>query len=74
METAELASVVRAALAEITADHALLLTARYLDGESVAAIALRERASEVAVRSKLVRARQAFREAFAKYNPPPAVD
>jgi RNA polymerase sigma-70 factor, ECF subfamily len=45
----------------------MLLTARYLDGESVALIAGREHSSEVAVRSRLARARQAFRAAFGKY-------
>jgi RNA polymerase sigma-70 factor (ECF subfamily) len=65
--TAELATLVRATLAAMAADYALLLTAKYLDGETVAAIALRERSSEVAVRSKLARARQAFRQGFGKY-------
>src|SRR5436853_642660 len=62
---AERAELVRAALAELSADHALLLTAHYLDGEPVALIAARERSNEVAVRSKLARARKAFRDAFA---------
>ena len=63
---AELATLVRAALTSLPEDYATLLTARYLDGEAVALIALREHSSEVAVRSKLARARQAFREFFAK--------
>jgi RNA polymerase sigma-70 factor, ECF subfamily len=67
LAVAELATLVRGALAELPADYALLLTARYLDGETVAQIAQREHASEVAIRSKLARARQAFREAFAKW-------
>jgi RNA polymerase sigma-70 factor, ECF subfamily len=67
LATAEVATLVRATLVEISADYALLLTAKYLDGETVAAIALREGASEVAVRSKLARARQAFRQGFGKY-------
>jgi RNA polymerase sigma-70 factor (ECF subfamily) len=61
---AELTVRVRATLAELSAEHAMLLTARYLDGESVNDIAVRERTTEVALRSKLARARQAFREAF----------
>jgi RNA polymerase sigma-70 factor (ECF subfamily) len=69
LAAAELATLVRAALAELPVDYALLLTARYLDGEAVTQIALHERTSEVAVRSKLARARQAFREVFAKYVP-----
>ena len=64
MDKAELATLVRAALAELPADYAALLTARYLDGETVTdPIALREHSSETAVRSKLARARQAFRQA-----------
>ena len=69
LATAELAELVRAALTTLPADYAWLLTARYLDGETVAVIAVRERATEVAVRSKLARARQAFREAFGNYAP-----
>ena len=63
---AELATLVRAALTSLPEEYASLLTARYLDGETVAQIATRERISEVALRSKLARARQAFREFFAK--------
>lgn len=62
--TAELAEQVRATLAELPADYAVLLAARYLDGETVTQIAGREGASEVAVRSRLARARLAFRTAF----------
>ncbi len=69
LAAAELAALVRAALGELPADYALILTARYLDGETVTEIALRERASEVAVRSKLARARGAFRAAFAPHAP-----
>ncbi len=64
---AERATLVRAALTELPADYGMLLTAHYLDGETVALIAVRERSSETAVRSKLARARQAFREAYGKY-------
>jgi RNA polymerase sigma-70 factor (ECF subfamily) len=67
LAAAELAALVRATLAELPADYALLLTARYLDGETVSEIALREGATEVAVRSRLARARGAFRDAFAPY-------
>ena len=65
---AELAMLVRAALIDLPVDYGMLLTARYLDGETVAAIAVRERCNEVAVRSRLARARQAFRQAFAQYD------
>jgi RNA polymerase sigma-70 factor (ECF subfamily) len=65
--TAELATLVRATLAELPDDQALLLTARYLDGDSVTMIAQRERCTEVALRSRLARARQAFRAAFNQF-------
>ena len=64
---AELATLVRAALIALPDDYATLLTDRYLEGESVAAIAIRERTNEVAVRSKLARARLAFRQASEKH-------
>ncbi len=63
--TAELASRVRATLALLPADYALLLTARYLDGVTVAALANSERSSEVAVRSKLARAGKPFARPLA---------
>src|ERR1022692_1895632 len=66
LAAAEQATLVRAALTALPAEYALLLIARYLDGEAVALIAVRERCTEVAVRSKLARARQAFREAFGE--------
>ncbi len=71
LAAAEQALLVRATLAELPADYEMLLTARYLDGETVAALAQHEGASEVAVRSKLARARQAFRAAYRKYGPDP---
>jgi RNA polymerase sigma-70 factor (ECF subfamily) len=67
LAAAELATLVRATLTELPQDYEMLLTAKYLDGDSVAAIAVREGSSETAIRSKLARARQAFRQAFAKY-------
>lgn len=67
LASAELRTLVRDTLAGLPMDYALLLTAHYLDGESVAHIAAREHTTEVAVRSKLARARQAFREAFGQY-------
>jgi RNA polymerase sigma-70 factor (ECF subfamily) len=62
----ELADLVRATLIELPAEYEMLLTAKYLQSEPVEEIARRERASEAAIRSKLARARQAFREAFGK--------
>ena len=64
--TAELSSLVRAALAELSAPYESLLIARYFDGAGVEQIAEQEHSSTTAVRSKLARARRAFRRAFAK--------
>ena len=66
----EAAALVRATLTELPAEYEALLTAKYLDGEPVDRIAARERSTEVAVRSKLARARQAFREAYARHDRP----
>ena len=66
LETAELAASVRFALTELPADYESLLTAKYRDGDSVEAIAGRERSTETAVRSKLARAREAFRKVFLR--------
>jgi RNA polymerase sigma-70 factor (ECF subfamily) len=66
LEAAELAQVVRATLAELSPDYESLLTAKYLDGESVEQIAGREHSTPTAVRSKLARAREAFRQAFTR--------
>jgi RNA polymerase sigma-70 factor, ECF subfamily len=66
LETAELAVFVRATLAELSDDHAALLTARYLDDDTVETIAGREQCTETAVRSRLARGRQAFRLVFAR--------
>lgn len=66
LASAELAALVRATLAELPEEYGLLLTAKYLDGRPVEDIARQTRATPTAVRSKLARARQAFREAFEK--------
>jgi RNA polymerase sigma-70 factor (ECF subfamily) len=67
--SAETAELVRLTLTALPVDYETLLTAKYLDGESVETIAERERSTEAAVRSKLARARQAFREAYEKHVP-----
>ena len=67
----ERAELVRATLAGLPAGYQTLLTAKYLDGDSVDAIAARERLTGAAVRSKLARAREAFREAFGRLDPAP---
>jgi RNA polymerase sigma-70 factor (ECF subfamily) len=66
LAAAELGELVRVTLVELPDDYARVLTARYLEGVSVAAIAQSEKSTEVAVRSRLARARQAFRQAFGK--------
>jgi RNA polymerase sigma-70 factor (ECF subfamily) len=66
LESAELAEAVRSALGELPGDYEQLLTAKYLDGDSVERIAGRERLTETAVRSKLARARDAFRAAYKR--------
>jgi RNA polymerase sigma-70 factor (ECF subfamily) len=63
---AELAGLVRDTLTELPADYEILLTTRYLDGASVEQIAGRENSRAAAIRSKLARARQAFRVAFRR--------
>lgn len=63
---AELSALVRAALAELPAQYETLLIAKYFDEVSVEQIAEQEGCSSTAVRSRLARARRAFRRAFAK--------
>jgi len=64
LESVELAVLVRAALTELSEEHGAILTARYLDDCSVEQLADAERCSSTAIRSRLARARQAFRERF----------
>jgi RNA polymerase sigma-70 factor, ECF subfamily len=66
LAAAELATLVRAALCELPGDYQQILTARYLDGTGVEELANQERSTATAVRSKLARARRAFREAFSQ--------
>jgi RNA polymerase sigma-70 factor (ECF subfamily) len=66
LESTELALLVRLALAELPDEYESLLSAKYLDGLSVEAIAEREHSTETAVRSKLARAREAFRKVFLR--------
>ncbi len=64
MASAETAVLVRAALAALPAEYGTLLTARYLDGVGVEEMAAMCRCTVSALRSKLSRARRAFREVF----------
>ncbi|MFL5340112.1 MAG: RNA polymerase sigma factor [Gemmataceae bacterium] len=72
LETGEVAELVRATLAELPIEYEDVLTAKYLDGVSVEQLAGRDCCSETAVRSRLARARTAFRAAFAKHTEIPA--
>ena len=63
----EMAALVRATLAELPGDYQMLLTAKYMEGESVERLAGDLNSSGPAIRSKLARARRAFRRKFSKF-------
>jgi RNA polymerase sigma-70 factor (ECF subfamily) len=67
----ELAARVRDTLSELSAEYEMLLTTHYLEGGTVEQLAGRANSTAAAIRSKLARARRAFREAFCKRVPPP---
>ena len=62
----EQADHVRRVLADLPADAAWLLVTKYVDGESIAALATRTGAGLETVRSKLARARRLFRQALSR--------
>ncbi|UCG58723.1 MAG: RNA polymerase sigma factor [Phycisphaerales bacterium] len=66
LESRELATLVGCALAALPAEYQVLLIAKYIDGDSVKQIAEKVRRSPMAVRSKLARARKAFRRTFKR--------
>ena len=66
LEAQELAVLVRLTLSELPADYQTLLLAKYIDNLSAEQIAEQMGCSEIAVRSKLARARKAFRKAFKR--------
>ena len=66
LESQELAVLVRLALSELPDDYQILLLAKYVDNQPSEQIAGQMDCSEVAVRSKLARARKAFRKAFKR--------
>ncbi len=76
LASTEAAALVRSTLAELPDEYTALLTAKYCDGASVDQIAQERQSSGEAVRSKLARARRAFREAFSRLagGPPCAQD
>ncbi len=60
----DLADLVRSVLAELPADYAALLTAKYLDYRALADLADESGVTVDAVKSKLARARREFRSKF----------
>lgn len=62
----ESAAAVREVLAALPDDYTICLVAKYVDGQSAAQLATDLGVSMEAVRSRLARARQSFREAYAK--------
>ncbi len=66
LASAEVRSLVRVALAELPDHYQALLSARYFEAVPVQQIAREEDSSPTAVRSRLARARRAFRRAFAR--------
>jgi RNA polymerase sigma-70 factor, ECF subfamily len=68
----ELAELVRSALADLPADYAALLTAKYLDDRSLAELSAQSGGSIEAVKSKLARARREFRAKFERLTREPS--
>ena len=66
LESRELAELVRYTLAELPAEYQVLLMAKYVDGAPIEEVASQVDSSPVAVRSKLARARKAFRRVFKR--------
>ncbi|MCP4261086.1 MAG: RNA polymerase sigma factor [Planctomycetes bacterium] len=66
LESAELAILVRYTLTELSAEYQRLLMAKYVDGLTIEDISEETNDSSVAIRSKLARARKAFRLAFKR--------
>jgi len=66
LQSQELATLVRAAVRELPGDYQAMLLAKYVDDHPVKKIAGQMNCSESAVRSKLARARKAFRKIFKK--------
>jgi len=66
LESREMATLVRHTLAELPAEYQTLLMSKYIDDVAIEQIAEHIGSSPVAVRSKLARARKAFRRVFRK--------
>ncbi|MBN2291418.1 MAG: sigma-70 family RNA polymerase sigma factor [Pirellulales bacterium] len=69
MARAEMAGLIQSVLARLSPDYEYLLSAKYCNGDSVEQIAARQNRSTTAVRSKLARARKAFRRSLMKTAP-----
>jgi hypothetical protein len=65
---AERAEAVRAVLTELPEGYSSLLVAKYCDNATAEELAQAEDSSAGAIRSKLARARRAFRDIFAKWS------
>ena len=70
-EQRELADLVRGTLAELPADYASLLTAKYLDDQTLEQLSAEHSLSVDAVKSKLARARREFRTKFQHFTREP---
>lgn len=66
LERQEHSQQVRQALAELPAEHAWLLVAKYADGRSIAALSEELSSTTEAVKSKLARARRLFRQTMGR--------
>lgn len=66
LESQELVALVRLALSELPGDYQTLLLTKYVGNQPVERIAVQMDCSETAVRSKLARARKAFRKVFKR--------
>ena len=66
IESHELIILVRYALNQIPAQYQILLLEKYVDNKPIKLIAKHMNCSESALKSKLARAREAFRKAFKK--------
>ena len=66
LQSQELATLVRTALRQLPGDYQSLLLAKYVDNQPIERIAGQINCSQMAVRSKLARARKAFRKIFKK--------
>ena len=62
----EFVELVQSVLAELPEDYALLLQAKYVDEQSLESLAQASGDSEEAIKSRLARARRAFRTQFEK--------